>query len=301
MSKLQKLSVWIRGKGPGHCRRQLTLHCDFIWIPSLGTYHTGNLKKLVNAPSVSQVHPNHTRHWAYGFSPMLATCLHSKPLTVSTVVFFPVHNACGPLRCFATAAPPRSQFPYPLHPRPTPYQIFHLPRGASQKQVKDRCECLEAGICSLVCQILMFSSVVFSEDYELVRVHHPDSPNSRASDLPKRIRDERFSSIKDAHDILTGKRPGHPSQWNSSDCGRDWELRNELERRRHRGASWEPQAHAYSRSHYTRQHAPHSDGPVTLKDRRRDNILICVAFLVRTKPFRESPDTNDSSFVNSPG
>jgi len=93
------------------------------------------------------------------------------------------------------------------------------------------------------------------------------------------MRDDRFSAIKDAHDILTGKRPGHPSQWNSSDCGRDWELRNELERRRHRGASWGPQAHAYSHAYYARQHAPHNDGPMTPEDRRRDNILICVAFL----------------------
>ena len=61
----------------------------------------------------------------------------------------------------------------------------------------------------------------FSEDYELVRVHHPDSAHSRASDLPKRIRDERFSAIKDAYDVLAGKRPGHPSRRNSSNAGRD--------------------------------------------------------------------------------
>ena len=258
-------------------------------------------EKLASTPSVSQVHLYCTRYWAYDFSPMFVTYLHSRPLAVPTIVSFPVHDVCNPLRCFATAAPPRNQLPYPLHPRPTPYQIFHLPSGASQKQVKDRCEFLEAGLRPLGFQILTFSSVVFLEDYELVRVHHPDSPHSRASDLPKRIRDERFSAIKDAHDILTGKRPGHPSQWNSSDCGRDWELRNELERRRHRRASWGPQAHAHSYSHYTRQHAPPGSGPMTPEDRRRDNILICVAFLVRMKLFRESLGMADSSFVNSLG
>ena len=121
------------------------------------------------------------------------------------------------------------------------------------------------------------------EDYELVRVHHPDSPHSRASDLPKRIRDDRFSAIKDAYDILSGKKPGYASQWNSSNSGRDWELRSELERRRYRGTSWGPQAHAYSQSHYAHQHVPPSNGPMTPEDRRRDNILICIAFLVCTK------------------
>jgi len=123
----------------------------------------------------------------------------------------------------------------------------------------------------------------FPEDYELVRVHHPDSFHSRASDLPKRIRDERFSAIKDAYDVLAGKKPGHPSQWNGPNSGRDWELRSELERRRYRRTSWGPHAHAYSQSHYTHQDTPPDSGSMTAKDRQRDNILICVAFLVRTK------------------
>jgi hypothetical protein len=119
------------------------------------------------------------------------------------------------------------------------------------------------------------------KDYELVRVHHPDSTHSRTSDLPKRTRDQRFSSIKDAYDVLTGKKPGHPSRWSGPDSGRDWEFRSEIERRRHRGTSWGPQAHAYSQSHYGHQYAPPSNGPMTPEDRRRDNILICVALVVR--------------------
>ena len=145
---------------------------------------------------------------------------------------------------------------------------------------------------------LMFLSVLW-KDYELVRVHHPDSAHCRVSDLPKRIRDERFSAIKDAYDVLTGKKPGNPSRWNSPDIGRDWELRSELERRSHRRASWGPQAYAYSQSHYGHQHdhSPPSNGPMTPEDRRRDNILICVAFAVRLNLFHQFSDLGNSGFM----
>jgi len=219
-------------------------------------------------------------HRVYGFSTMLVTCSHFKPSAVPSAVPFPVHNAGNARRRLATAVP-RNRYPYPLHPRPTPYQIFHLVRGANQKQVKDRCEFYKRNRARFSGAYALKRCL--SKDYELVRVHHPDSLHSRASDLPKRVRDERFSAIKDAYDILTGKKPGHASQWNSPNCGRDWELRSELERRRHRRTPWEPQAHAYSQSHYAHQYAPPSNGPMTPEDRRRDNILICVAFLVRAK------------------
>jgi len=182
------------------------------------------------------------------------TCLHFKPLPS----FFPIHavSSSARRRLTTAAAPPQNQFPYPSHPRPTPYQIFHLPTGANQKQVKARY-------------------------YELVRVHHPDSTHSKASDLPKRTRDERFSAIKDAYDVLAGKKPGNPARWSGpdSDSGKDWEFRSEVERRRRRRTAWGPQAYAYSQSHYGHQYSPPSDGPMTPEDRRRDNILICVAFV----------------------
>ena len=166
--------------------------------------------------------------------------------------------------------------------------------------MKDRCEFSEARLpfaCFSDINVLKRCS---SQDYELVRVHHPDSLHSRTSDLPKRIRDERFGAIKDAYDILTGKRPSHASQWNSPYSGRDWELRNELERRRHRRAnSWGPQAHTYSQSHYAHRHAPPDNGPVTPEDRRRDNILICIAFPVRTVFFREFLDIGYLPFIRS--
>jgi len=88
-------------------------------------------------------------------------------------------------------------FPFPAHSRPTPHQIFHLPPGASQKEIKQRY-------------------------YDLVRVHHPDSPMCRS--LPAEIRHTRFQSITKAYDILRGKGSHHANSHDS--------VRAELERRR---------------------------------------------------------------------
>ena len=213
------------------------------------------------------------------------TCSHFRPLAIPLATSFSVPIAVSSQkRPMATAAAlPQNRFPYPSHPRPSPYQIFHLPTGASQKQVKARCEPLQPkGVITV--RRLTFSSVL-RKDYELVREHHPDSSYSRASDLPKRIRDERFSAIKDAYDVLAGKRPGDPSRWSGPDSGRDWEFRSELERRRHGRTSWGPQAYAYSQSHHGHQHSTSNNDPTRPEDRRRDNILICVAFTVRPNRF----------------
>ncbi|KZT21033.1 hypothetical protein NEOLEDRAFT_1074278 [Neolentinus lepideus HHB14362 ss-1] len=72
----------------------------------------------------------------------------------------------------------QQQFSFPAHPNPTPHQIFHLPAGASQSDIKARY-------------------------YDLVRVHHPDSPSCRHLDPSERH--ARFQSIRTAYDILTGK------------------------------------------------------------------------------------------------
>jgi hypothetical protein len=40
-------------------------------------------------------------------------------------------------------------------------------------------------------------------DYQLVKLHHPDSPLCRS--VPADVRHERFKAIKDAYDILRGK------------------------------------------------------------------------------------------------
>ncbi|PPQ82880.1 hypothetical protein CVT25_009697 [Psilocybe cyanescens] len=73
---------------------------------------------------------------------------------------------------------PKNPYPYPRNPRPTPYQIFHLPVGASQSEIKARY-------------------------YELVRAHHPDSHH--AAQLGADLAHTRFRSIKAAYDFLRGR------------------------------------------------------------------------------------------------
>ncbi|KZO90113.1 DnaJ-domain-containing protein [Calocera viscosa TUFC12733] len=82
------------------------------------------------------------------------------------------------LRSFSASAVTRAQvldLSYPTSARPTPHEIFHLPRTASQDEIKDRY-------------------------YELVRLHHPDSPACR--DEPDEVRQERFKSITKAYEVL---------------------------------------------------------------------------------------------------
>ncbi|KAI1798385.1 hypothetical protein LXA43DRAFT_876187 [Ganoderma leucocontextum] len=74
-------------------------------------------------------------------------------------------------------------YPFPTHARPTPHQIFHLPVGASQNDIKARY-------------------------YELVRIHHPDAPYGR--DLSPAIRRSRFQAITAAYDTLRGKTGSGP-------------------------------------------------------------------------------------------
>lgn len=45
------------------------------------------------------------------------------------------------------------------------------------------------------------------EDYDLVRVHHPDSPHGR--DIPQKLRHARFQNITRAYDVLRGVRSEH--------------------------------------------------------------------------------------------
>ncbi|TCD60950.1 hypothetical protein EIP91_009265 [Steccherinum ochraceum] len=89
-------------------------------------------------------------------------------------------------------------FPFPHHSHPNPHQIFHLPYGASQQDIKSRY-------------------------YELVRDHHPDSPRCRH--LDPQLRHTRFQAITAAYASLTSKSTGRGSF-------RDDPLRAELRRRR---------------------------------------------------------------------
>ncbi|KAF8584227.1 hypothetical protein K439DRAFT_1389649 [Ramaria rubella] len=88
-------------------------------------------------------------------------------------------------------------FPFPNHANPTPHEIFHLPRGASQNDIKSRY-------------------------YELVRVHHPDCPTART--LPPATSHSRFQAISDAYVILSGKRPSS-HLWSSDSYEQEINLR----------------------------------------------------------------------------
>ncbi|KAF9227308.1 hypothetical protein BS17DRAFT_775260 [Gyrodon lividus] len=69
-------------------------------------------------------------------------------------------------------------FPYPTQPNPQPHHVFHLPRSATQQQIKQRY-------------------------YELVRIYHPDSPIARK--YPPEVAQARFQSIAKAYDLMRGK------------------------------------------------------------------------------------------------
>ncbi|KII86079.1 hypothetical protein PLICRDRAFT_44538 [Plicaturopsis crispa FD-325 SS-3] len=94
-----------------------------------------------------------------------------------------------------------SDLSFPSHSHPTPHQIFHLPPGASQQQIKARY-------------------------YDLVRTHHPDSPNVRT--LPPPVRRAHFQAITAAYDALRGKSTASDS-WGAH---RDSVYAEELARRR---------------------------------------------------------------------
>ncbi|KAJ7114034.1 hypothetical protein C8R44DRAFT_832993 [Mycena epipterygia] len=72
-----------------------------------------------------------------------------------------------------------SQYPFPTQTQPTPLEIFHLRRGASEAEIKRRY-------------------------IELVKLHHPDSQYCR--DLPASERHRRFQMISSAYDALRLKR-----------------------------------------------------------------------------------------------
>jgi len=70
-------------------------------------------------------------------------------------------------------------YPFPKQANPAPHHIFHLPRGATQKDIKARY-------------------------FELVRIYHPDSAVARHH--PPDVAQAHFQAIKRAYDILQGRR-----------------------------------------------------------------------------------------------
>ncbi|KAH9893608.1 hypothetical protein C8Q73DRAFT_648190 [Cubamyces lactineus] len=103
-----------------------------------------------------------------------------------------------------SASTSSASYPFPTHARPTPHQIFHLPASATPQQIKARY-------------------------YELVRIHHPDSPFGR--DISPAIRRSRFQAITAAYDTLRGKTSGSNGPIDV--------YRAELERRRRARAAYE--------------------------------------------------------------
>ncbi|KAF8835742.1 hypothetical protein BDN67DRAFT_884411, partial [Paxillus ammoniavirescens] len=71
-----------------------------------------------------------------------------------------------------------SKFPFPSGRNASPHQIFHLPKGASQEQIKARY-------------------------YDLVKLYHPDSALART--ISSEQRNVRFQAITTAYDILRGR------------------------------------------------------------------------------------------------
>ncbi|KAJ7262284.1 hypothetical protein B0H12DRAFT_323335 [Mycena haematopus] len=91
----------------------------------------------------------------------------------------------APPRARHVASKPAVQFPFPSNiSNPTPHQIFHLPRNASQSDVKARY-------------------------FDLVRIYHPDKVDRS---IPSGVAHARFQAITAAYNALrtnSASLPGH--------------------------------------------------------------------------------------------
>jgi len=142
---------------------------------------------------------------------------------------------------------PTPKFPYPSHPNPTAHQIFHLATGASQKEIKSRCEHLF---------IFFAFSAPICVDYELVRLHHPDSTDGRR--LPPSVAHARFRNIKASYDYLRGHTLSpHPNARQTSKAENFDPYQQELARRRR---AWEASGgHSHNHKRYGDPHARSSN------------------------------------------
>ena len=158
------------------------------------------------------------------------------------------------------ASTTKTRFPFPTHPRPTPHQIFHLTPNASQSDIKARCKPF---LCTCPCHLFIYS-FIFSQDYDLVRVHHPDSPFCR--NLPPAERHARFQSISAAYDVLRGVKPPHDDAFSH-----ELDRRRRAHRRTHRHPVEPDEFLRYSKT-WTEESAD---------DRWKDRIILCVGIFVR--------------------
>lgn len=153
----------------------------------------------------------------------------------------------------------KGAFPFPSNPRPSPHQIFHLKHGASPEEIKARCKI----ITNVIIVKLIQTSSYWTTDYDLVRIHHPDSPSCRH--LPPADRHSRFQAITAAYDAL---RKG-------STVSSHFDVYAEEVARRKR---------AYQRQNARRAQyaAPnHYQWNSNADDRWKDHMLIAIGVLVR--------------------
>ncbi|TFK83614.1 hypothetical protein K466DRAFT_554769 [Polyporus arcularius HHB13444] len=155
-----------------------------------------------------------------------------------------LHCSLRPHVCQARYASTSSTpYPFPSHAHPTAHQIFHLPIGASQQDVKARY-------------------------YELVRVHHPDSSHGR--DLSPLVRRHRFQAITAAYDVLRGRKSA------ASMNGPGDIYRQEIERRRRAQAAY---AASRMRSEHAYQHPSGAQWSASADDRWKDRIILFVGLM----------------------
>ncbi|KIK57770.1 hypothetical protein GYMLUDRAFT_45961 [Collybiopsis luxurians FD-317 M1] len=135
-----------------------------------------------------------------------------------------------------------NSFPFPAHlTNPTPYEIFHLPYGCTQQQIKERY-------------------------IDLVRLYHPDSPSCRL--VPPTERHARFQAIRAAYDALRkadklGLRNAHMFQDYAEEIARRKNVFHRQQLYRNRG----PNVHR-------REYEPRYEWNSNADDRWKDRMII---------------------------
>ncbi|KAI6033185.1 hypothetical protein F5J12DRAFT_712715 [Pisolithus orientalis] len=107
--------------------------------------------------------------------------MHALAFTRSSPTFWCRLSGTFPLRVRLSRSYARdcsNSLPFPSQRNPQPHDIFHLPKSATQKEIKQRY-------------------------YDLVRIYHPDSIIARRD--PPEVSQERIQAINKAYDILRGK------------------------------------------------------------------------------------------------
>ncbi|KAJ7832734.1 hypothetical protein B0H14DRAFT_2802399 [Mycena olivaceomarginata] len=131
------------------------------------------------------------------------------------------------------------QYAFPTQAQPTAHQIFHLPRGASQADIKKRY-------------------------IELVKIHHPDSHSCR--DVSPAERHRRFQMISSAYDTLRLKR-------DHLGPDRDRTLWEEIDRRKR------AQAHYRRHSRRAEYEYAEWKNPAPVDARVTDRIILAFGFV----------------------